>query len=302
MRGRKAEHAGTVLASVCAAATSSESESFAITGQVREVFLSLAISYCADTVSNKEISRESCTALNAFAETLEGEKCGAFVATAEDGRHRRASHALSSDFLSTKQGGGPDDCFFAIYKASSCGKGAVGGVYQITPAWFTGHYGGTYASTTNGCGSVIENWQDVGYGSHESYLGFLGKDIEVSGKVVAIYQGPFANSDCSSTEDAEEEETDEVTPPVPTTTPVDTGRAVDESDSLACSDLEEKFLAIVTSATFRVTPGVISVNPDNTIDVNPTVDASIDDVVVPAGSGKNIKNHAHAAFWTLFGT
>ena len=52
----------------------------------------------------------------------------------------------------------PDACYFALLTGPACIHGTESGVYKITPQWYTGHYGGTYRTSTNGCGNVIESW------------------------------------------------------------------------------------------------------------------------------------------------
>jgi hypothetical protein len=57
--------------------------------------------------------------------------------------------------------GNAEACYFAILTGPMCGPDTVSGVYKITKEWYKGHYGGSYALTTNGCGTVIESWPTV---------------------------------------------------------------------------------------------------------------------------------------------
>jgi len=65
-----------------------------------------------------------------------------------------------------------DTCYIALF-TDKCGSG--GGVYKITPAWYTGHTGG--AVIRQRCGAVVERWS--ARSSHASFSKYLSakKDI-----------------------------------------------------------------------------------------------------------------------------
>jgi hypothetical protein len=71
--------------------------------------------------------------------------------------------------LSSMSSNNAENCYIALF-AEKCGT-SNGGVYQITPAWYTGHFGGPFGSKRSGagtCGNVIEDWFGISSG-HGAY-------------------------------------------------------------------------------------------------------------------------------------
>lgn len=104
---------------------------------------------------------------------------------------RQASEAsedwTNDDIADVTEDQNPDKCYYGIWAGDACSSD--GGVYLIDPAWYSGHFGGPFASKN--CGTVVTNWFDRS-SSHESAASSAlatGANIEFSGNIVARFQG-----------------------------------------------------------------------------------------------------------------
>ena len=105
----------------------------------------------------------------------------------------------ADDVEAMTEQGNKDKCFIALFAGKTCGS--AGGVYQIAPAWTTGHLGGSLIAKKT-CGNVIDNWLERG-GSHAGYVKGLenGADINGPSGLAATYLGKF---DCAGSGEAVE--------------------------------------------------------------------------------------------------
>ena len=76
--------------------------------------------------------------------------------------------------LTAEGKGGADSCHIAIFEGAC---GSAGGVYKISPSWYTEHFGGAFGALGT-CGKMIDNWATRS-GSHSAWLGNLQAKTDI---------------------------------------------------------------------------------------------------------------------------
>jgi hypothetical protein len=83
--------------------------------------------------------------------------------------------------VSTKEGADKDSCYIAIFAGEKCKSD--GGIYKISPTWYTGHFGGPFKDFSGGgsCGKVVESWPRRS-GSHNNWIENLRSRSDIDDK------------------------------------------------------------------------------------------------------------------------
>jgi hypothetical protein len=85
----------------------------------------------------------------------------------------------------------PNSCYIGLFDGPEANS--PGGVYLISPAWFTAHPGGTFANQP-WCGTPRFGWTQVNP-SHQSFATALQNDADFvqAGEIIATYMGEFSD-------------------------------------------------------------------------------------------------------------
>jgi hypothetical protein len=85
----------------------------------------------------------------------------------------------------------PNSCYIGLFDGPDANS--PGGVYLISPAWFTAHPGGTFANQP-WCGTPRFGWTQVNP-SHQNFANALQNDANFvqAGQIIATYMGEFSD-------------------------------------------------------------------------------------------------------------
>jgi cullin-associated NEDD8-dissociated protein 1 len=92
--------------------------------------------------------------------------------------------------------GDANACYYVLWAEEACAS--AGGVYRISPSWYTQHYGGPFGDKTGpgrGCGSVKTFWGSINPG-HQGYISGLMEDDDIMGPL-GIAAHRVADYDCA---------------------------------------------------------------------------------------------------------
>jgi hypothetical protein len=86
----------------------------------------------------------------------------------------------------------PNSCYIGLFDGPDANS--PGGVYLISPEWFTAHPGGTFANQ-DWCGTPRFGWTGVNP-SHQNFATALGDDADLlqAGEIIATYMGEFSDA------------------------------------------------------------------------------------------------------------
>merc|ERR1712232_322291 len=115
-----------------------------------------------------------------------------------------------SELVSNTDKQNPDTCYIAIFAGDECSSD--GGVYKVSRAWYSEHYGGNFG-VLGSCGEVITFWLRRS-GSHEQFASSLAANSDLGTSSLGTLATFTANLACESTSQPSNEPT-----PLPTLLP-----------------------------------------------------------------------------------